>query len=77
MNLVMELVSEPVLQKIAEKVIDIEIDINEVVQTTALKVLSDIKMIVCDESKDELDKIENIVTIFENYNINTNGCCDH
>ena len=77
MNLVLELVSEPLLQKIAEKVVDIKVDANEVVQTTALTVLNEIKKIIGDESKDEFDKIENIVRIFENYNIDTNGCCDH
>lgn len=77
MDLVLELASEPVLQKIAEKVVDIKVDVNEVVQTTALTVLNEIKKIIGDESKDEFEKIENIVRVFENYNIDTNGCCDY
>ena len=77
MDLVLELASEPVLQKIAEKVVDIKVDVNEVVQTTALTVLNEIKKIIGDESKGEFEKIENIVRVFENYNIDTNGCCDY
>jgi len=77
MNLIIELASGPYLQKVAEKLIEMEIDINEVVQTTAVKALGEIKEVIADETMNEIDKVECIVSIFEKYNIDTNGCCDY
>ena len=46
-----------------------EINADEIADTTAIKALSEIKEIIHDKEKEDFDVVEEIVCVFEKYNI--------
>lgn len=79
MELRLELVSKELMTRICEQIKDIDIDINEVAQSTAIKVLDKIKKVINadDDVLDDCEKIDKILCIFEEYNIDTGSCHDY
>ncbi|MGM9937592.1 MAG: hypothetical protein ACI38A_09620 [Candidatus Ornithomonoglobus sp.] len=69
MDIKIELLKNALSELIISKLENLDIDINEIVQTTAVSMLSDIKSVLKDDSLSDFDAIENIVLIFEKYNI--------
>ena len=53
-----------------------EINADEIADTTAIKVLSEIKEIINDDEKSDFDMVEDIVCIFEKYHISAGACHD-
>ena len=54
---------------------DFEIDENGIIDTMAIKILKKIQQIIKEESSD-FDKIEEIVCLFEEYDIDAGACHD-
>ena len=73
MNLKLELLQNAIFDAISEKLSYMEIDIDKIADTTAIKALSEIKEIINDEDKSDFDAIEDIVCVFEKYNIDIGG----
>lgn len=48
---------------------ELDIDVNEIANTTAIKMLSEIQEIVQNDDISDFDAMEQIVCIFEKYNI--------
>lgn len=73
MNLKLELLQNAIFDAISEKLSYMEIDADKIADTTAIKALSEIKEIINDEDKSDFDAIEDIVCVFEKYNIDIGG----
>ncbi|MGN0181084.1 MAG: hypothetical protein ACI4DP_01515 [Candidatus Ornithomonoglobus sp.] len=69
MNIKIDLLKNVISELIINNIENPDIDINEIVQTTAISVLSDIQSVLKDDSLSDFEAIENIVLIFEKYNI--------
>ena len=69
MKIKLELLQNAIFDAIKEKISYIDIDVDKIADTTAIKALSDIKDIINDKGKDDFDIVEEIVCIFEKYNI--------
>ena len=72
-NIKLELLQNAIFDTVREKLPYIEIDADKIADTTAIKALSDIKDIVYDDTKSDFEAIEEIVGVFEKYNINSGG----
>ena len=55
---------------------DIEIDVNEIAQTTAIKALSEISDVLHENLENDFEIVEKIVCIFEKYNFSAGGTHD-
>ena len=55
---------------------DFEIDANEIVNSTALELLSEIHKIIENDKYSDFEMVEEIVCLFEKYNIFVEGCHD-
>ena len=73
MNLKLELLQNAIFDAISEKLSYMEIDVDKIADTTAIKALSEIKKIINEENKSDFDAIEDIVCVFEKYNIDIGG----
>ena len=73
MHIKLELMQNAIFDAIREKLSYIEIDTDKIADTTANKVLSQIKEIMPDDIKSDFDVIEEFVSVFERYNIEAGG----
>ena len=73
MNIKLELLQNAIFDAIREKLAYGEIDADKIADTTAIKALLEIKNIINDNEKSDYDAIEEIVGIFEKYNISAGG----
>jgi len=73
MHIKLELLKGAIFDAITQGLTYAEIDADEIVDTTAIKALSEIKEIVQDEEKEDFDVVEDIVCVFEKYNIDIGG----
>ena len=73
MNIKLELLQNAIFDAISEKLSYMEIDTDKIADTTAIRALSEIKEIINDEKKSDFDAIEEIVCVFEKYNIDIGG----
>ena len=73
MHLKLELLQNAIFDAISEKLSYMEIDADEIADTTAIKALSEIKEIINDDTKSDFDVVEEIVCVFEKYNIDIGG----
>ena len=73
MNIKLELLQNAIFDAVREKLSYMEIDMDKIADTTAIKALSDIKDIINDEGKEDFDIVEEIVCVFEKYNIDIGG----
>ncbi|MBR4893458.1 MAG: hypothetical protein IKZ35_05725 [Clostridia bacterium] len=69
MNIKLELLKIYIRDIINNNLKDLEIDASQIADTTAIKMLSEIQKIIKDKNYSDFDAIEEIVGIFENYNI--------
>ncbi|MBQ2896893.1 MAG: hypothetical protein IJE46_01030 [Clostridia bacterium] len=79
MDLRLELISKETMKTICEEIKDINIDINKIAQSSAITILEKIKKVVTadDDVLDDCEKIDKILCIFEEYNIDTGSCHDY
>ena len=73
MHIKFELLQNAIFDVISQKLSDTKIDTDEIADTTAIKALSEIKNIICDDTKSDFDAVEEIVCVFEKYNIDIGG----
>ena len=69
MNIKVELLKDYISDFIKYQVKDFEIDASLIADTTAIKILSEIQKVIKNEEYSDFDAIEEIVCIFEKYNI--------
>ena len=70
-----ELLKHYICNYVLNSMNDLEIDENNIVDTMAIKILKKIQQILQKESTD-FDKVEEIVCLFEKYDIDAGGCHD-
>ena len=69
MQLKLDLLKGGICEAVGAGLEHIEIDVSYITDTRAIQVLSEIKAIINDDTKSDFDAIEEIVCIFEKYNI--------
>ena len=69
MNIKLELLRNHISDYINCKIEDFEIDASQIADSTAIEILSEIQKVIKDENYSDFNAIEEIVCIFEKYNI--------
>ncbi len=69
MNIKFELLRNYIIDFIKYKIEDFELDASQIADTTAIQMLTEIQKVIKDENCSDFDAIEEIVCIFEKYNI--------
>ena len=69
MNVKVELLKSYISDFINDKIDDFEIDASRIADSTATQMLSEIQKIIKDENYSDFEVVEEIVCIFEKYNI--------
>ena len=69
MNVMVELLKSYISDFINDKIDDFEIDASRIADSTATQMLSEIQKIIKDENYSDFEVVEEIVCIFEKYNI--------
>ena len=75
MNIKLELLKDSIHDIIDNRLADIAINADEIADTTAIKALSEIQNILASDL-DDFETVEQIVCVFEKYNLNAGGCHD-
>ena len=75
MNIKLELLKGSIHDIIDSRLADIVINADEISDTTAINALSEIQNILASDL-DDFEIVEQIVCVFEKYNLNTGGCHD-
>ena len=73
MDIKLELLKREITDIINNSLEDFGIDADEIANTTAINMLSEIKDIISDEDYSDFEAIEEIVCVFEKYKINFGG----
>lgn len=76
MNIKTELIKSYIAESICRGITDFDIDADKIADTTATRVLGEIQQVLHKEGLDDFEKIEEIVLIFEKYNIDAGACHD-
>ena len=61
---------------ICDAICNLEIDVDEFPDSMALNVLEEIKKVIQNEEYSDFDKVEKIVCLFEEYDIDAGACHD-
>ncbi len=69
MNIKTELLKNYITDFIISRIEDFDIDALKIADTTAIQIFSDIQNVLKSETNTDFDAIEEIVCIFEKYNI--------
>ncbi len=69
MNIKLELLKSYLCDFIKYQIEGFDIDASQIADTTAIQMLSEIQKVIKDENLSDFDAIEEIVCIFEKYNI--------
>ncbi len=69
MKVKVELLKNYISDFIKHKIQDFEIDASQIADTTAIQMLSEIQKVIKNESYSDFETIEEIICIFEKYNI--------
>ena len=69
MDIKLELLRNHITDFVNNKIEDFEIDASQIADTTAIQALNEIQKVIKDESYSDFEAIEEIVCIFEKYNI--------
>ena len=76
MNIKTELIKSYIAETVCRNISDFEIDESKVADTVAVKVLSEIQQVLKNNELDDFKMIEEIVLIFEKYNLDAGSCHD-
>ncbi|MBE7049055.1 MAG: hypothetical protein E7393_06830 [Ruminococcaceae bacterium] len=76
MNIKVELLKNYISDFINFKIEDFEIDASQIADTTAIQMLSEIQKAIKNDDYSDFEAIEEIVCIFEKYNIDFGNCHD-
>ncbi len=73
MNIKVELLKDYIYDYIKYRIEDFEIDVSQIADTVAINMLREIQDVIKNESYSDFDAIEEIVRVFEKYNIDFGG----
>lgn len=76
MNIKTELIKSYIAEIICRGITDFDIDEYKIADTTATKVLGEIQQVLHKDRLDDFEKIEEIVLIFEKFNLDAGSCHD-
>ena len=71
MDIKAELLKNHIIDFIKLKIDEFDIDASQIAETTAIQMLSEIKDVINNEEYSDFDVVEEIVCIFEKYNVDT------
>ena len=71
MNIKLELLTDAISDLIKDRLWELELDANDIVNTKAIEILSEIQLIIQNESYSDYEAIEEIISLFENHKITT------
>ncbi len=74
MNIKTELIKSYIAEIICRGITDFDIDEDKIADTTATKVLREIQQVLKKDWLDDFEKIEDIVLIFEKFNLDAGAC---
>lgn len=69
MNIKLDLIKNEIAKCIIDNVGLLDIDVDKAINTTAIKILSEIKQVIINDDISDFDVVEEIVRIFEKNNI--------
>ena len=69
MNIKLELLRNYVSDFINNRIEDFDVDASQIADSTAIQILAEIQKIIKNESYSDFDVVEEIVFLFEKYNI--------
>ena len=73
MNIKLELISRELVDFMVRNLENLDMDIDKMADTTAINMIGEIQAVIMDNLKSDFDVVEEIVCIFEKYNVNA-GC---
>lgn len=73
MNIKLELLKYSIYDIISQQITTLEIDVDKIAETTAIKALAEIQDIISNENKSDFDVVEQIVCVFEKYRLSFGG----
>ena len=73
MDLKLELLTDSLAELISQSLLMNEIDANSILDTKAIKILDEIKTVICDDTLDDFYAIDAIVEIFIKNKIDIGG----
>ena len=76
MNIKTDILKAYIADMISSSIQDFGIDANEIVDSTAIKALSEIQQVLHSNELDDFQMVEEIVLIFEKYNLDAGVCHD-
>lgn len=76
MKIKTELLKKYISDSINNQIIDLEINADEIADTVAIKILSEIQDIIKNDDYSDFEIVERIVYIFEKYKIDFGNCHD-
>lgn len=77
MDIKLELIMGAIYDTINERIGFLDIDVDEIADTTAIAALSEIQEIIQNENYSDFEKIEEIMSVFEKYNLSFGECHDY
>lgn len=69
MDIKLELISNEIVEIVRRRLENIEIDANQIAQTTAIAAINEIKQYIQNDEVSDFEVVEQIVLIFEKYHI--------
>lgn len=76
MNIKTELLKRYISDYVNNQINDFEIDANSITDTTAINILEEIQSVIKNDIYSDFEIVEEIVYIFEKYNIDSGVCHD-
>ncbi len=76
MNIKTELIKNYISDIICNSIFDFDIDADKIANSMATKVLGEIQQVLHSGELDDFKVVEEIVLIFEKYNLNAGSCHD-
>ncbi len=76
MNIKTDIIKTYIADMICNSIHDFGIDANEIADSTAIKVLGEIQQVLHSNELDDFQVVEEIVLIFEKYNLDAGVCHD-
>ena len=76
MNIKTELIKSYIVENICRGITDFDINEDRVADTVAINALGEIQQVLHKNELDDFEKVEDIVVIFEKYNLDAGVCHD-
>ena len=71
-----ELLADDIVGLIKMRLRDIELDAEPIIESKSLSALAEIQQVIQNDTLSDFEMVEEIVCIFEKYNIDAGGCHD-